>query len=154
MDININLLTALFQDNYYEAAISPGEEFNLFTTTETNITDSSIFSTYYSLLVNEFSDSGIFEEYSTYHRSLVSTDANGLGYVYPENTKITMLDLATNKHYYYVVTSQDEQNNKYVYNLSDFIEMGTTNKNFNETEALNLYYNQQQDLIYENLYSM
>ncbi len=151
MDININLLTALFQDNYYEAAISPGEEFNLFTTTETNITDSSIFSTYYSLLVNEFSDSGIFEEYSTYHRSLVSTDANGLGYVYPENTKITMLDLATNKHYYYVVTSQDEQNNKYVYNLSDFIEMGTTNKNFNETEALNLYYNQQQDLIYEKL---
>ena len=81
----------------------------------------------------------------------MSTDANGLGYVYPENTKITMLDLATNKHYYYVVTSQDEQNNKYVYNLSDFIEMGTTNKNFNETEALNLYYNQQQDLIYEKL---
>ena len=35
--------------------------------------------------------------------------------------------------------------------MSDFIEMGTTNKNFNETEALNLYYNQQQDLIYEKL---
>lgn len=151
MDININLLTALFQDNYYEAAVSPGEEFDLFTTTETNITDSSIFSTYYSLFINEFSENDRFDEYSTYHRTLVSTNSTGVSYVYPENTKITMLDLATNKHYYYVVTKQDEESNKYTYNLSDFIEMGTTNKYFNESEALNLYYNQQQDLIYEKL---
>ena len=61
-----------------------------------------------------------------------------------------MLDMATNKYYYYIVTSQDVAQNKYVYNLSDFVAMGSTNEMFDEEEAANNYYNQEQNLIYEN----
>ena len=61
-----------------------------------------------------------------------------------------MLDMVTNKYYYYVVTSSDVASNKYVYPLSDFTAMGSTNGEFNETEASNLYYNSEMDLIYEN----
>ena len=49
--INVNLSTALFQDDYYEGAITPGQEFELFTSTDTTITSKSAFSTYFSLFV-------------------------------------------------------------------------------------------------------
>lgn len=150
MDINITLSTALYQDDYYEAAITPGEEFNLFTTTETNITDSSIFSTYYSLFIPDFSESDYYEDFATYHRVLVSRDKNNLPYVFPANTKITMLDLATNKNYYYVVTAQDEQEQKFIYQLSKFILEGTTNVYYDEPTQCMTYYNQEQNLVYEN----
>ena len=61
-----------------------------------------------------------------------------------------MLDMVTNKYYYYIVTNEDVINNKYIYKLSDFIEMGSNNSFFNEEEASNIYYNQEKDLIYEN----
>lgn len=36
IDININITvsSALYQDNFYEVAITPGQKFGLFTTTE------------------------------------------------------------------------------------------------------------------------
>lgn len=150
LDINVTLTTALYQDNYYEAAITPGEEFDLFTTTETDITDKSIFSTYYSLLINEFSKSDYYLDYGNYEHILVSRDSSNRGYALPQNTKLTMLDMANNKYYYYVVTSDDETSGKYTYNLSDFVEMGSTNKRYNKEESNLLYYNKEQDLIYEN----
>lgn len=61
-----------------------------------------------------------------------------------------MLDMATNEYYYYIVTSDDVRQNRYLFNLSDFIAMGSTNQKFDETIALNKYYNQEQNLIYEN----
>lgn len=150
IDINIMLVTALYQNDFFEAAITPGEEFSLFTTTETNITDSSNFSTYYSLYIPEFSDSKYYEDYNEYSRVLVSRDSEDLPYVFPEKTKITMIDMVTNKYYYYVVTQADETNNKYIYKLSDFMAMGSDGNNYNEEEAFNQYYTQNQDLIYEN----
>lgn len=150
IDIEIDLSTALFQDDYYEAAISPGEEFNLFTTTETNITEDSIFSTYYSLLINDFNNSDYAEKYETCSRVIVSRTSSNLPYVFRENTRITMLDMATNKYYYYIVTAEDEASNKYIYNLDEFIEMGSTNAFYEESNAYNLYYNNSQNLIYEN----
>lgn len=150
IDINIALLTALYQNDFYEAAITPGKEFDLFTTTETNISDKSAFSTYYSLYIDEFSKSDYKDEYSSYKRVLASRDSNNMPYVLPENTKITMLDMVTKKYYYYVITNQDVNNGKYLYTLSDFIYMGSNNKYFNEQEASQIYYDTDKDLIYEN----
>ena len=150
IDIDITLSTALFQDDYYEAAITPGQEFGLFTTTDTTITKSSSFSTYYSLLLQDFSTRDDAQEFASYNRVLVSRDVNNSPYVFPVNTKITMLDMVTDQYYYYIVTEQDITDGKYIYELADFIAMGSNNNNFNESEMFNLYYNTEQDLIYEN----
>lgn len=112
IDINISMLTALYQDDFFEVAIAPGEEFGLFTTTETNITNRSKFSSYFSLFIPDFSENKHKNSYMDYHRSIVSRDKNLAPFVYPENTKITMLDLVTNNTYYYIVTKQDEQSRK------------------------------------------
>ena len=150
IDIVIKLSTALYQNDFYEAAITPGEEFGLFTTTETNITDSSVFSTYYSLYIPDFSTSDYYDKYNSDKHVLVSRKSTGEGYVFPKNTKITMIDMVTNKYYYYVVTNADETSGKYVYNLSDFVVMGSDTSHYNEQEACQQYYNQEKDLIYEN----
>ena len=150
IDINITMLTALYQNDFYEAAITPGQEFGLFTSTETTITNKSTFSTYYSLYVNDFSSSKYYDDYKSYHRAIVSRDSESMPYVLPENTKITMLDMVTNKYYYYIVTAQDVNSNKYIYNLSDFTAMGSEDKRFDEQAACDIYYNTEQDLIYEN----
>lgn len=150
IDIDITLSTALFQDDYYEAAITPGQQFGLFTTTDTTITKSSALSTYYSLLLTDFSERDDAQEFQNYNRVLVSRDVNNLPYVFPENTKITMLDMATNKYYYYIVTANDVTNNKYIYELDNFIAMGSNDNKFNESEMFTQYYNTEQDLVYEN----
>lgn len=150
IDIIITLSSALYQNDFYEAAITPGQEYGLFTTTDTTITSKSAFSTYYSLYVEDFSNTKYARDYNTYSRVLVSRDSDNLPYVFPENTKLTMLDMVTNKYYYYIVTAQDVLNNKYEYNLSDFIAMGSSDNKFEETEANELYYNTEKDLIYEN----
>lgn len=150
IDIIIEMSTAMYQNDFYEAAITPGEEFGLFTTTETSITSKSSFSTYYSLYIDDFSNSKYYNEYQNDKRVIVSRDENNLPYVFPANTKITMLDMVTNEYYYYVVTENDVSQNKYVYNLSDFILMGSNNKKYDEQARYNNYYNSNQDLIYEN----
>ena len=150
IDIAITLSSALYQNDFYEAAITPGQEFGLFTTTETTITSKSAFSAYYSLYIEKFSESKYYSDYKTYQRVLVSRDSNNLPYVFQENTKLTMLDMVTNKYYYYIVTAQDVAENKYIYNISDFVSMGSNDSKFNEQEACNNYYNTDQDLIYEN----
>lgn len=150
IDIDVTLSTALFQDDYYESAITPGQEFGLFTTTDTTITNVSTFSTYCSLLLQDFSERDYSDEYQNYKRVLVSRNSNNEPYVFPENTKFTMLDMATDKYYYYIVTSEDVKNNKYIYYLSDFIAMGSDNDKFNESEMFNQYYNSEENLIYEN----
>ena len=150
VDIDITLSTALFQDDYYEAAITPGQEFGLFTTTDTTITKTSAFSTYYSLILPDFSEREDAQEFLNYKRVLVSRDISNSPYVFPVNTKLTMLDMATDQYYYYIVTEQDIIQNKYIYELSDFIAMGSNDNNFKESEMFNKFYNIEQDLLYEN----
>ena len=150
IDIVITMSTALYQNDFYEAAITPGEEFGLFTTTETNITDSSAFSTYYSLYIPEFSTSDYYDKYKEDKHVIVSRLRTGEKYAFPEKTKITMIDMVTNQYYYYVVTQDDENQQKYVYNLSDFVVMGSDSTYYDEAAACDKYYNTDQDLIYEN----
>ena len=150
IDINVTLSTALFQDDYYEAAMTPGQEFGLFTTTDTTITNHSALSAYYSLVLQNFSEREYFDEYKDYQRVLVSRNSDNLPYVFPENTKITMLDMATNQYYYYIVTADDVIKGKYIYKLSDFISMGSKDEQFKEKEMYNKYYKKDENLIYEN----
>lgn len=150
IDIDITLSTALFQDNYYEAAITPGQEFGLFTTTDTTITSNSTFSTYYSLLIQNFTELEYSAEFSNYNRVLVSRNVNNEPYVFPENAKITMLDMATDQYYYYIVTAQDVADGKYIYALEDFIAMGSNDNKLNESDLFTRCYNTEQDMLYEN----
>ena len=150
IDINITLSSALYQNDFYEAAITPGQEFGLFTTTETTITKKSAFSTYYSLYIENFSESKYYQNYKDYNRVLVSRDKYNNPYIFPVNTKLTMLDMVTDKYYYYIVTEEDVKQNKYVYNISDFIAMGSNDSNYDEKSACDNYYNKDKDLTYEN----
>lgn len=150
IDINITLTSALYQNDFYEAAITPGQEFGLFTTTETTITDKSAFSAYYSLYIDKFSESDYYEKYKNLSRVLVSRDVNDNPYCFPQNTKITMLDMRTNKYYYYIVSNMDVTNNKYIYSLKDFIAMGSDDSYFNEQMACDEYLDMEKNLIYEN----
>lgn len=150
IDINITMTTKLHQDDFYEAAITPGEEYGLFTSTPTSITQNSAFSTYYSLYLNDFSNSDYYNEINTDYRVLISRDSNNNIYSFPANTRIVMIDQVTNKEYYYVVTDEDVRNNKFEYRLSDFLVMGSTNEYYNEQEMLNNYYNKDKDILYEN----
>ena len=150
IDINVTLSTALFQDDYYEAAMTPGQEFGLFTSTDTTITNHSTFSAYYSLVLQKFSERDYYEEYKDYERVLVSRKSDNMPYVFAENTKITMLDMSTDQYYYYIVTANDVANGKYIYKLSDFISMGSNDDKFKESEMFNKYYREDENLIYEN----
>src|SRR5574344_1018859 len=150
IDINVTMTTALYQDDYFEGAISPGEQFGLFTTTETNITAKSMFSTYYSLYIPNYTTDKYYQKYDTYKHVIVSRDSANMPYVYPENTKLTMIDMVTNKYYYYVVTAEDVGAGKYVYALSDFKLMGSENTLYDENAGKIEYHNTEQDLIYEN----
>ena len=150
IDINITISSNLFQDDFYEGAITPGQKFGLFTSTDTTITSKSDFSVYFSHTLENFDQCDYYDSYATDERVLVSTDTNGNPYSFPENTKLTMLDMVTNTYYYYVVTSADVAQNKYVYRLADFIAMGSENKKYDEQSESKKYYLQDQNLLYEN----
>ena len=150
IDINITISSNLFQDDFYEGAITPGQKFGLFTSTDTTITSKSDFSVYFSHTLENFDQCDYYDSYVTDERVLVSTDTNGNPYSFPENTKLTMLDMVTNTYYYYVVTSADVAQNKYVYRLADFIAMGSENKKYDEQSESQKYYLQDQNLLYEN----
>ena len=150
IDINITMISALYQEDFYEAAITPGQEFGLFTTTETTISGDSAFSTYYSLYIENFNQNKHYKGYKNNKRVLVSRDSNQIPYVFPENTKLTMLDMVTNKYYYYIVTANDVATGKYTYPISDFILMGSTDNKFDEQVACDNYYNTEQNIVYEN----
>ena len=139
--VNVNMSTALFQTAEYEGAMTPGDKYELFTSTSNNITTKSKFSAYYALYAeNE-------NVYRTgYHRVLASS------YVLPENTKITMLDFVNGvpEYYYHIITSADVQAAQTEYNLqgecsyalSMFTKMGSraNNSNYNDAAMNAIYY--------------
>lgn len=143
INIDITLKKALFNTNEYEGTITAGEKYEMFATSQVNITSKSSFSTYYSLYMA--SEKNPYKE--GYHRAFVST------YAFPVNTKITMIDFAEEEkpvYYYYVVNEEDYNNylNEYnlygevSYKLSKFIKMGSTsaNNNYDDSVANNKYY--------------
>jgi hypothetical protein len=140
--ITVKLSRALYTTNDYEGAITTGRKYSLFAGSETNITNKSSLSAYFSLYDNS---GNIYK--SGYHRSLVSS------YVLPLNTKITMIDLSNSspKYYYHVITDTDvtnatkeltNSNDSCSYNLSEFELMGTQNSNqyYSDSTGNSSYY--------------
>ena len=142
--INVNMSTALFNTIEYEGAMTPGDKYELFMSTSTNIASKSKYSAYFALYgANE-------NLYRTgYHRVLTST------FVFPENTKITMLDFVNGvpEYYYHVMTASDvaaaqadfqaNNNVQCAYALSMFTRMGSVSNtsNYNDAAKNALYYN-------------
>ena len=141
--VNVNMSTALFQTDDYEGAMTPGDKYELFMSTTTNITSKSKYSAYYSLFG---SNKNLYR--TGYHRVLTST------FVFPENTKITMLDFVNGvpQYYYHVITAADvaaaqadyqaNNNEQCAYALSMFTLMGSINSSSNYNDALKnaIYY--------------
>lgn len=126
VNIVVTLSRALYNTNDYEATITNGKRYELFASSEVNITTKGSFSTYYSLYIPSETNPLL----NGYHRVLVSD------YVFPENTKITMIDKASmdvTNYYYYVVSSSDvaaaerefDLYGEASYPLSKFIKMGS-----------------------------
>ena len=140
--INVNMSTALFQTVEYEGAMTPGDKYDLFMSTATNITNKSKYSAYYSLYA---AGENVYK--TGYHRALTST------FVLPENTKITMLDFVNGapEYYYHVITSSDvsaaqtefSHRNECSYNFSMFTTMGSISSSSNYDDVLknSIYYN-------------
>ena len=139
--INVNMSSALFQTNEYEGAMTPGDKYELFTSTANNLTTRSKLSAYYALYAE---NENIYK--NGYHRVLSSS------YVLPLNTKITMLDFVEGspEYYYHVITSEDVLNAENEFNregdcsypLSMFTRMGSKSNNSNYDDALKntIYY--------------
>ena len=149
VNINVKLSSALFNNNDYEGAMTTGEKYSMFASSDTNINTKSTISAYYSL----FMESNNSYYRSGYHHSLLSN------FVFPEKTKITMLDLIDDETYYYVVdsaavasaTSEYNLYGECSYNLSNFIKMGSTSLNNKYDESLNVnkYYDSDVGVVNE-----
>ena len=134
LNIKINISRSLFDTLSYEGSMTPGRKYEMFTSTSTNITSKSALSTYFSLF-----NAGENIYRAGYHRTLVSN------YVFPLNTKITMIDLSGNtpKYYYHVIDSSDvtaktsELNNvgEASYDLSMFEVMGAIGSGVHYNDA-------------------
>ena len=139
--INVNMSTALYQTVEYEGAMTPGDKYELFTSTSNNLTTKSKFSAYYALYGE---NTNLYKE--GYHRVLTST------FVLPVNTKITMIDFANHQtnYYYHVIddadvtraTNEIQLHNEVSYPLSLFTKMGSKENTDNYKDALmnSIYY--------------
>lgn len=148
--INVNISRVLYTTNDYEASLTAGRKYELFTSTTTKITSKSSISAYFSLYAE---NQNVYQ--TGYHRALVSNIA------LPENTKITMIDLSmdTAKYYYHVITAADvtaaqaqiQFDGEADYNLSMFEVMGAFNSGVHYDDAtMNaLYYRQSGDYSQE-----
>ena len=140
--ITINITRALIATVNYEGAMTAGRKYDLFTSTSTNISSSSSISVYYSLFN---SGSNIYR--AGYHRALISN------YVFPLNTKITMIDLSGNnpEYYYHVINATDvaaatqemQQLQEASYEISMFEVMGAENSGvyYDDVAKNTQYYN-------------
>lgn len=150
MRIKISIYTSKEQQAGYAIGIAPGEKFEApFATVETNITESSEFSMYYNLTINNFAEYKYATSYPTSYRTLISKDSTGYAYSLPAGTKITMIDLINNKYYYYIVKTSDVSSEKNEYRLSEFLEMPTTNQYYNETAAIATYQDTTNNIVQE-----
>ena len=145
--IDLTLATLLYNDFGYNGSITPGRQYDLFSSTETNITSKSSFSTYFELAEPNFStNEKVLNYYDDSYRVITTT------YAFPENTTITMIDRSDNdnpKYYYYIVTAADKLSGKNTFRLDEFREMGSTDKYYDELAERDNYYMDSLDYEYE-----
>ena len=124
--ITLDLNRTLYDTISYEGSMTAGRKYEMFASTATNISSTSSISAYYALFAT---DENIYK--TGFHRTLVST------FAFPENTKITMIDLSgsTPEYYYKVISASDYQSalsemqniGEVSYNVSMFEAMGAEN---------------------------
>lgn len=159
--IDVAIATKVYDDLGYDASITPGRQYELFTRTTTNITTKSSFSAYFQLYEKDFAnnenltkffshteyedeediegtdvvDTELINEFINTNYRLIKTD-----YVFPEDTTITMIDRSTDNptYYYYTVTADDNSSNKKTFRLSEFRKMGSTSED-EETDTAEYY---------------
>ena len=143
VNFNITISRAIFDTDDYEGAMTPGRQYEMFTSSKMDITSKSSLSAYYSLYMEN--NQNIYR--SGYHRVLTSN------VILPVNTKITMIDFATAskpEYYYYIVNEADNialgadfnTNQEIEYPLSNFVRMGSldTNNKYDDSIANGIYY--------------
>jgi hypothetical protein len=149
--IHLSMSMQLDKDTGYNAAITPGVKYDLFTTSATDITTDSSFSTFLELSQRNFRDQVIngSKKNDEYYEKL--TRVLNTSYMLPEKTNITMVDLSKNnepKFYYYTVKTAQN-----VFYLKDFIAMGSKDGDkkelYNETLMNNSYYDSNLKFHYE-----
>ncbi len=152
-------------DNYndrigYNATITPGEQFEIFSSSDTSISNKSSFSTFFELAQEDFKNavyltdqgvdhyvSEVYHNNSDLHRYVATRN-----YVFPKGTTITMIDktIADNpKYYYYNVTQADVNNNKTEFAFEDFYVMGGIDDKYDEEASQGIYYNSTTGYEYE-----
>ncbi len=140
--IKVNMSRVIYNTNDYEGAITSGRNYSMFGSTDTNITNRSSISAYFSLYD---STGNIYRD--GYHRALVSS------YVLPLKTKITMIDLSssTPKYYYHIIDADDVSSatteinstgDSCSYDLSKFETMGSDDatQKYNDASMNSTYY--------------
>ncbi len=146
--IDIALLTDTDQYMGYNGAIAPGVQYDLFTTTNTNITSKSSFSTFFEFAQENFYNQDKIADYYEDSYRVITTE-----YVYPVGTTITMIDRYDNndpKYYYYVVSQADVNAGKNEFRLDEFKVMGSTDENYDEKRERQHYYIDSLGYEYEN----
>lgn len=145
--IDISLGTSVYDDFGYNGAITPGTQYDLFTSTETNVTTDSSFSTYFELAEPNFKQNEQVKNFYDISYRVINTE-----YAFPANTTITMIDRYDNanpEYYYYTVTEDDAINGKTEFKFSEFLAMGSTNEYYNENLMKDKYYFDDLDYEYE-----
>ena len=143
VNINITLSRALVTSTDYEGTIAPGKQYEMFANEDTYISSKSSFSTYYTIYYNSTTN-----PYAAgANRVLVSN------YVFPENTKITMIDFlndGTTQYYYHIISAAEvtsaqnqlQTTGDISYHLNTFIKMGSTdpNNHYDDAAMNNVYF--------------
>ena len=145
----INITIYLDEQNYtdddaYDASITYGRKYEMPSLTSVNITNSSQFTAYYSLIAtNTFAN--IYGQNNEYYHALVSN------FALPVGTKITLLDLSDENdiEYFYYQVDQTSFSNHFTqlnttgeteYKLSEFIYMDSTDKYYDDQVMNHKYY--------------
>lgn len=156
--ITIDLVARNYDDgNAYDASITYDKKYELPAATSVNITNQSQFTTYFDL----FATSDTFEDF--YGRNNENYHALVTDYALPVGTQITMLDLGNQSgipsYYYYTVDETDyeralnqlQTENEVTYRLSNFIKMGSIDKDntYSDEEMNQIYYDEDQKVTME-----
>ncbi len=145
--IDISLGTSVYDDFGYNGAITPDMQYDLFTSTETNVTTNSSFSAYFELAEPNFKQNEQVKNFYEDSYRVINTE-----YAFPANTTITMIDRYDNtnpEYYYYTVTEDDAKSGKTEFKFSEFLAMGSTNQYYDEKTMREKYYKQDLDYEYE-----
>ena len=155
IDLSLRVMDA--SDEGYNGSISPGVQYEMFSTAVTDVSSKSSFSTFFEYAEPNFKSNVKHELINRLYDN--SYRVLNTGYELPENTSITMLDRSVEgegQYYYYNVKKRYDSDGNEIhsseYRLSEFKAIGTMGeeaKAYNEAEMNPRYYTESLDFQYE-----